>query len=231
MSTLSVVIPVYNEVNTLAEILRAVRESGVEQLQIIVVDDASSDGTFELIRNELASKIDIVVHHETNQGKGAALKTGIKHADGQLIVFQDADLEYDPQNFSHMLAAMAHEQADAVYGSRYLDRAFGESSPAWHQLINAGLTLLSNLFTGYRLTDMETCYKMFPASFLKKITLEEKGFSIEPEMTAKAAASGLRLVEVPVSYARRTFDEGKKIGLKDGFEAVYTIFKYGFRYL
>ncbi len=231
MSLLSVVIPVYNEVSTVADILQAVRNSGVDELQIIVVDDASSDGTTELIRNELSPQIDVLVTHEVNQGKGAALRSGIQHATGKYIVFQDADLEYDPINFPLMLQIIDDENTDVVYGSRYLGKPFGEASPPWHQLINAGLTWFSNMFTGYRLTDMETCYKMFPASFLQSIALEEAGFNIEPEMTAKAAASGLRLTEVPVSYDRRTFEEGKKIGFKDGLEAVYTIIKYGVRFL
>ncbi len=226
---LSVVIPAYNEVATLPDILDAVRNSSVDDLQIIVVDDASNDGTTELLQGQLRQKVDTLVVHDRNKGKGAALKTGIGAAEGSRIIFQDADLEYDPAEYSTLLEALDRSGADVVFGSRFLGRGVSEVSPFWHRMVNGFLTLLSNFFTSYRLTDMETCYKMFPARFLKEVEFEESGFGIEPELTAKAAAAGLTIVEVPISYAQRDFDEGKKIRPSDGLRAIWVILKHGIR--
>lgn len=226
---LSIVIPAYNEVATLQGIIDAVRSCGVPDMQLIVVDDASSDGTTELLKGELGDRVDTVQFHERNQGKGAALKTGVRAAEGSHVIFQDADLEYDPSEYAKLIEGLEESGAEVAYGSRFLGRGLSEVSPFWHRMVNGFLTLLSNFFTSYRLTDMETCYKMFPRQFLQGIEFEEGGFGIEPELTAKASAAGLRIVEVPISYARRDFDEGKKIRPSDGVRAFWVIIKYGLR--
>jgi len=223
---LSVVIPVYNEVDTLESVVHAVRDCGVPDAQIVVVDDCSSDGTVELLKSELSDKIDVIAYHEENRGKGAALRTGINAAKGESIVFQDADLEYNPKDIARMLQIKEETGCDVVYGSRFLGKGYSEVSPAWHHFINDLLTRFSNLFTGYPLTDMETCYKLFPRSFLQSISIDENQFGIEPELTAKAAGAGLSLVETPIDYDRRGFEEGKKIRAKDGFRALYVIARY-----
>lgn len=230
-TVLSIIIPVFNEVSTVDEVVRSVRERGPEGAELIVVDDCSKDGTRELLAGELSGLIDRVVLHEFNQGKGAALRSGIAVASGQYVVFQDADLEYDPGELQSMLDIVLSGEADAVYGSRFLHPKTREICPWWHRAVNRGLTEFSNLFTGLRLTDMETCYKLLPRSFLRSISMDEDRFGIEPELTAKAAARGLRIAEVPVAYNRRDFDQGKKIGVRDGLRALYVIAKYGLRFL
>ena len=226
---LSVVIPAYNEVDTLADIVGAVRDCGLSGVQVIVVDDASNDGTKELLQGALGSQIDVIEHHSSNQGKGAALKTGVRLAEGSFVIFQDADLEYNPREYGKLIEGIERSGADAAYGSRFLGRGLSEVSPFWHRMVNAFLTVSSNFFTSYRLTDMETCFKLFPIEFLQSIEFEENHFGIEPELTAKAASAGLKIVEVPISYVRRDFDEGKKIRPIDGVRALYVILKYGIR--
>lgn len=226
---LSVIVPAYNEVNTLPSLLNAVRECGLPDLQIVVVDDASTDGTGELLKGPLGAEVDTVVHHETNQGKGAALKTGINMASGTHIIFQDADLEYSPDEYAILIESLSKSGADAAYGSRFMGRGLSEVSPFWHRIVNGFLTLASNFFTGYKITDMETCFKLFPSEFLKSIEIEESQFGIEPELTAKAAMAGLSIVDVSISYKQRNINEGKKIRPKDGVRALYVIFKYGLR--
>lgn len=228
---LSIIIPVYNEVTTVADVVRAVRERGPSDSELIVVDDCSSDGTREILNGELSGMIDRIVLHEVNQGKGAALRSGIGVATGEFVVFQDADLEYDPEELSTMLEIVQSGKADAVYGSRFLHPKTKEICPLWHRAVNRGLTEYSNLFTGLRLTDMETCYKLLPLSFMKSISMDEDRFGIEPELTAKAADRALVVAEIPIAYNRREFDEGKKIGPMDGVRALYVITKYGFRYI
>jgi glycosyltransferase involved in cell wall biosynthesis len=232
----SVVIPVYNERNTIREILRQVRAVPISK-QIILVDDCSTDGTREVLR-ELAVEDPslIVVYHDKNQGKGAALRTGFVHATGQVVLVQDADLEYDPNQYPQLIQPIVEGKADVVYGSRFI----GESHRVlhfWHSLANRFLTLLSNLFTDLNLTDMEVCYKVFRREVIQGITLKSNRFGFEPEVTAKVArfhvpaiegrpARRCRIYEIPVSYNGRDYNEGKKIGPKDGVQALYCILRY-----
>ena len=223
---LSVVIPCYNELATIREIVAAVRNCGFPKIEIIVVDDFSTDGTRDLLQGELRKKIDVLVLHEKNQGKGAALRSGFQAATGDLVVVQDADLEYDPRDYVKVAAPILEGKADVVYGSRF---AGGESHRVlyyWHSVGNAFLTRLSNMFTNINLTDMETCYKMFRREIIQELDLKENRFGFEPEVTAKVARLGVRIYEVGISYSGRTYQEGKKIGWKDGFRALYAILKY-----
>jgi glycosyltransferase involved in cell wall biosynthesis len=224
---LSVVIPVYNERNTLAEILRRVRATPMAK-EIILVDDGSTDGTRELLA-DMTSEPDLrILFHPENRGKGAALKTGFLAATGAIVLVQDADLEYDPADYPALLAPILANQADVVFGSRFLDRAARRGQSFWHALGNRALTLLSNMFTGLPLTDMETCYKVFRKDIIQAIapTLKQNRFGIEPELTAKVARGKYRLVEVGVRYNARSYREGKKIGWRDGINAVWCILRY-----
>ena len=227
--SVSVVIPAYNEVDTLSSLVWAVKSSGVSDIQLIVVDDVSSDGTGKLLKGPPGAEVDTVVHHSKNQGKGAALHTGIQVADGTHIIFQDADLEYYPKEYGTRIEDLEKSESDAACG--FLGRGLNEASRFWHRMVNGFLTLVSKLFTGYRLTDTETCFKLFLADFLKSIEFEENQFGIEPEFTAKASEAGLRVVDVPISYQQRNFNEGRKIRPKDGVRALYVIVKYGLRNL
>lgn len=225
---LSVVIPCYNEKDTIETVLDAVRNCGVKNLEIIVVDDCSKDGTRDLLQGPLRSKIDRLIFHKVNQGKGAALAKGFQAATGDIVAIQDADLEYDPKDFVRLLEPFVKGRADAevVYGSRY---ARGEKymiKRFYHTAGNKFLTLMSNLFTDLGLTDMETCYKLFKRELIQSITIEEKRFGFEPEITAKIAKKHCRIYEMPISYYPRSYNEGKKIGVRDGFRAIYCILKY-----
>jgi len=223
--TLSVVIPVFNERQTIVEIVERVRNAPYEK-EIIIVDDASTDGTGDIL-DELAEASDITLfRHEKNRGKGAALRTGVRVASGDVTIIQDADLEYDPVDYPKILDPILSSKADVVYGSRFVG---GESHRVfyfWHSVGNKVLTLLSNALTGLNLTDMETCYKAFKTEILKSIDLKEDRFGFEPEITAKLARKRLRIYEVGISYSGRTYDEGKKIGWKDGIQAIWCILKY-----
>lgn len=223
---LSVVIPCYNERATLRAVIEAVRAVPGLEKEIVVVDDCSTDGTRELIESELAPLVDHVVLHPRNRGKGAALRSGFRQATGDFIIVQDADLEYDPLDYPRLLAPLLAGRADVVFGSRF---AGGEAHRVlyfWHSIGNRLLTALSNAFTNLNLTDMECCYKAFRREVLQGLVLEEERFGFEPEITARIARRHLRIYEVGVSYAGRTYAEGKKIGMKDGFRAVYAIIKY-----
>lgn len=223
---LSVVIPVYNEAGTLAELVASVQNSGVDIHEIILVDDCSTDNSREVIELLIENPNIKAFYHEKNQGKGAALQTGFKHVTGEVVVIQDADLEYDPKEYSVLLEPIAKGKADVVYGSRFMGAGAHRVVFFWHMVGNKFLTFLSNMFTNLNLTDMETCYKMFLTSIIQKIEIEESRFGFEPEITAKVSKLKCRIYEVGISYSGRTYDEGKKISWKDGFRAIYAIIKY-----
>ena len=233
---LSVIVPVFNEAMTVAELLESVAlaplPAGIGSLEIISVDDRSSDGTLAVLESwstpERADGIGVsfrVEHHDRNQGKGATLRTGFAVVTGDILLIQDADLEYDPAEYPVLLKPILDGKADVVYGSRFLGGPHRVLF-FWHYQGNRFLTLLSNMLTDLNLTDMETCYKVFSAKVLKGITFESDRFGFEPEFTAKVSRSGFRIYEVPISYHGRTYEEGKKIGWRDGVSAIWTILKY-----
>jgi glycosyltransferase involved in cell wall biosynthesis len=220
---LSIVIPVYNERNTILEIVAAVQQLPIEK-QIIIVDDGSTDGTRELLQ-QFAETPDVEVFlHSVNQGKGAALQSGFYLAEGDIVIVQDADREYTPQEILHVIKPILMKQADVVYGSRYL--AGNSSDSQLHQWGNSMLTALSNMVNGTKLTDMETCYKAFRRDVLRSVRIQQRRFGFEPEITAKLARKRIKILEVPISYSSRSHKEGKKIGVRDLFNAIYCIFRY-----
>lgn len=225
---LSVVIPCYNERDSIRAIIDAVRAAPYKDKEIIVVDDFSKDGTREILKNEIASLVDIVLYHEANQGKGAAVRTGIEAATGDLVIIQDADLEYDPKEYGRLVQPIIDDKADAVFGSRFMGGHPHRVLYFWHRVGNGVLTLLSNMCTNLDLTDMETCYKVFRREIIQSINIEENRFGFEPEITAKVAKTNCRIYEIGISYYGRTYAEGKKIGWKDGVRAIYCILKYNF---
>jgi glycosyltransferase involved in cell wall biosynthesis len=223
---LSIVIPVYNEKKTILEVLERVRNTNFSK-EIIIVDDCSTDGTREVLSNLPTAEEFKVILQRHNMGKGAALRTGFQAVTGDIVVVQDADLEYDPADYTVLIQPILANKADVVYGSRFLGGPH-RVLLFWHSVGNTVLTLMSNMMTDLNLTDMETCYKVFRADVLKKLNLRENRFGFEPEFTAKVAKTRCRIYEVPISYSGRDYTEGKKIGWKDGVAAFYFILKYRF---
>ncbi len=222
---LSIIIPCYNEEHTIASLVAAVNAAPYPDKEIIIVDDCSRDGTHAELA-KLQGQVSQVIFHQVNQGKGAALRTGFQHATGDVVIIQDADLEYDPNEYALLVEPIAQGKADVVFGSRFIGAAPHRVLYFWHRVGNGMLTLLSNMFTNLNLTDMETCYKVFRREVIQSIPIEENRFGFEPEITAKLARMNLRIFEVGISYYGRTYAEGKKIGWKDGVRAVYCILKY-----
>lgn len=223
---LTVIIPCFNEKKTIQNIVNAVKESCVYEKEIIIVDDCSNDGTQEILRNEISDSVDLILYHEKNQGKGAALRTGINHATGDIVIIQDADLEYDPQEYPILVNPIIENKADVVFGSRFMGGRPHRVLYYWHSLGNKLLTTTSNIFTNLNLTDMETCYKVFRREIIQSITIKENRFGFEPEITAKIAKLNCRIFEVGISYNGRKYEDGKKIGWKDGVRTLYCILKY-----
>ncbi|MBO6016197.1 MAG: glycosyltransferase family 2 protein [Lachnospiraceae bacterium] len=221
---LSIVIPCYNESDNIIKIVEKVREVPISDKEIIIVDDMSTDGTREILKTSVAPLVSKVIYHEVNGGKGAALKTGFEHATGDIVIIQDADLEYDPMEYSKVIAPILNGSTSVAYGSRFLNKQ--KKGYLSNRLANRFLTGLSNLFTHQHLTDMESCYKAFRREVIQSIDIEEKRFGFEPEITAKISAKKIRIMETPISYYPRTMEEGQKIGVKDGIRAIYCIWKY-----
>lgn len=227
---LTVLIPCFNENNYIENVINSVYSQPFPNKQIIVIDDGSTDGTKEKLKKLSESgKIDNLIHHKKNQGKGAAIRTGINEATGEIIIIQDSDLEYDPKDFSRLIEPIIKGKADVVYGSRFLGGADAHRALYfWHRVANGILTLFANILTDMNLTDMETGYKAFKKKSLENITIQENRFGFEPEITVKLAKKKMRFFEVSISYNGRTYQEGKKIRLKDGLRAFYCLIKYKF---
>jgi glycosyltransferase involved in cell wall biosynthesis len=225
---LSIVIPCYNEISTIDAIIEAVENAPYPEKEIIIVDDFSTDGTREKLLSEIepSGRVSKVLYHEINKGKGAALRTGFSKAEGEMVIVQDADLEYDPNEYGRLLQPILDGKADVVYGSRFVGSDAHRVLYFWHRVGNSFLTLLSNMFTNLDLTDMETCYVLIRREYLEQITIKENRFGFEPEITAKLARLDCRIFEVGISYYGRTYAEGKKIGWRDGVRAIYCILKY-----
>ena len=222
--TLSIVIPCYNEKDNIETIVRKVLDAPVEKKEIIVVNDCSTDGTEKILEEKIRPLVSQIIYHKQNQGKGGALRTGFAHATGDIVIIQDADLEYDPQDYPKVLEPILAGKARVCYGSRFL----GGVSKGYlaNQLANRALTMLSNFFTHQKLTDVETCYKCLRREVIQAVDIKENRFGFEPEITAKVSKMRIRIHEVPISYHPRTTEEGKKIGFKDGLRAIYCIWKY-----
>jgi glycosyltransferase involved in cell wall biosynthesis len=223
---ITIVIPCFNEVATLDALLRAVEAAPPADKEIICVDDGSTDGSRDLLQRFADENRVTVVFHAVNQGKGAALRTGFSHATGEVVIVQDADLEYDPQEYELLIEPIVSGKADAVFGSRFLGHRPHRVLYFWHRVGNGFLTLFSNMLTNLNLTDMETCYKAFRREVIQSVEIEEDRFGFEPEVTAKIARGGYRIFEVGISYYGRTYAEGKKIGWRDGVRAIWCILKY-----
>jgi glycosyltransferase involved in cell wall biosynthesis len=224
--TVSVIMPCYNEVSTIEQIIKAVLDSPLENKEIIIIDDGSTDGTKELLKFRIEPQVSKVIFHDRNRGKGAAIRSGIAAASGAVVIVQDADLEYDPKDYPRLLEPIRQDKAEVVYGSRFAGGDPHRVLYFWHSVGNKLLTLVSNMFTNLNLTDMETGYKVFRREILEQITIEEDRFGFEPEITAKIAKLKCRVYEVGISYSGRTYEEGKKISWKDGLWTIWCILKY-----
>ncbi len=230
---LSIIIPVYNEKDTILEILKRVEAVNLETIkkEIIIIDDFSTDGTRGILKKLENTKSYKITYHEENMGKGAAIRSGLKYALGDIVLIQDADLEYNPENYKELIKPIVDGKFNVVYGSRFLNQPFS-SKQKWflptHYLGNKILSLMTSILYFKNITDMETCYKVFKKEVLDGITIESNGFNIEPEITAKLLKKGYKILEIPISYTSRGFEEGKKIRMKDGFVALYTLLKYKF---
>ena len=224
---ISIIIPCYNEISTISKIIDKINTIDIEK-EIIIIDDFSNDGSKEKIKNEIKIKYESVIdiYHDRNQGKGAAIKTGLKKATGEIVIIQDADLEYDPNDYYELIKPIRLGYADVVYGSRFIGGSERRVLYFWHSIGNKFLTLLSNMFSNLNLTDMEVCYKAFRSQVIKNIDLKEKRFGFEPEVTAKIAKKNIKIYEIGVKYFGRKYSEGKKITWKDGFSAIRCIIKY-----
>ena len=222
---ISVVMPVFNEAGTIREIIKKIEDVDLEK-EIIIVDDCSTDGTRDILKALERNPGIRVFCHEKNMGKGAALRTGFKHASGDIVIIQDADLEYNPQEYHRLIKPILDGRADVVYGSRFVTTEERRVLFFWHYLGNSFITFLSNMFTNLNLTDIETCYKVFKSDVIHSITIEENRFGFEPEITAKIAKKRYHIYEIGISYSGRDYSEGKKIGWKDGIRAIWCIFKY-----
>ncbi len=222
---LSIIIPCYNEIDTIQELIFRVKSSPIQSKEIIIIDNCSTDGTREFLEN-LKDESLIIIFNNRNIGKGGSLAKGFSIASGDITLIQDADLEYNPREYEKLIAPIIDGNADVVYGSRFIGEAPHRVLYFWHRVGNGFLTLLSNILTDINLTDMETCYKVFKTNIIKSLKLKEKGFGFEPEVTAKIAKLNCRIYEVGISYFGRTYEEGKKVGWKDGMIAIWCIFKY-----
>lgn len=223
---ISVIIACFNERKTIERVIGAVRTAPIKEIEIIIVDDGSTDGTATLLKEKIASVVDRIIYQPRNRGKGAALRAGFAAASGDVILVQDADLEYNPNDYPILLEPILSGDADAVFGSRFLGGRPHRVLYFWHMVGNRFLTLLSNMFTNLNLTDIETCYKVFRAPLIKSLQLREDRFGFEVEVTAKLAKTGCRIYEVGISYSGRTYREGKKVNWKDGVRAIYAILRY-----
>ena len=222
----SILIPCYNEKDTILEIIGRVCSASVPEKEIIVIDDGSIDGTRQILQQKITPLVDKIIYHERNQGKGAAIRSGIPAAAGDIIIIQDADLEYDPEDYPALIGPVIRDMADVVFSSRFAGRGPQVPAKNLHRAANKLLTFLSNMFTGLNLSDMASGYKVFRREILQAIEIEENGFGFDPEITAKISRLGRRIHEVAVSYSPRTYREGKKIGWRDGLRAVYCILRY-----
>ena len=223
---LSIVIPVYNELSTLEELDSRVKASPVPDKELVLVDDFSTDGTRDLLKEKIEPTVDKVVYLPENKGKGNACRVGFQAATGDIILVQDADLEYDPNEYPALIRPIIEDKADVVYGSRFMGGGPHRVVYYWHYLGNKFITLVSNMFTNINMTDVETCYKVFRREIVQSIDLKEPRFGFDPEITAKVAKKNVRIYEVGISYYGRTYAEGKKIGWRDGVRAIYSIVKY-----
>ena len=223
---ISIVISCFNEKDCIREVITAVKNSDIHNKEIIIVDDCSTDGTRQILKEEIEQKVDRVIYHKRNMGKGAALRKGFGEANGSILIVQDADLEYNPGDYNKLIDPILEGKADVVYGSRFIGSQEHRVLYFWHMVANRFLTLLSNIFTNINLTDITTCYKAFKKEVIDKIAIEENGFGFESEVTAKVARLKCRIYEVGISYNGRTYSQGKKITWKDGVRILYCIIKY-----